>query len=61
MKIARQDCPVCGSENIKADYLYCDESSAWRSITCEECSMCWNEVYEFSHNEDVVTCAELEF
>lgn len=61
MKIARETCPVCGSKKLEASYLYCDEEEAWRTITCEECGMCWNEVYAFSHNEDVVTCARLEF
>jgi predicted nucleic-acid-binding Zn-ribbon protein len=61
MKIAREDCPKCGSKNITADYLYCDDIEAWRTITCKDCKFMWNEIYVFDHNEDVVTCATLDF
>ena len=61
MKIATTVCPVCGSENLIAGYLNCDEEEAWRTVTCVDCSMCWDEVYVFSHNADVVTCAKLDF
>ena len=62
MDIAAERCPRCGLRNyLIAGYLMCDEDSAWRNITCENCGMTWNEVYRFSHNEDVVTCTKLEF
>ena len=61
MKIATDKCPVCGSKELKAFYLNVDESSTWRTITCNDCGMCWNEVYTFSHNEDIVTNATLDF
>jgi predicted RNA-binding Zn-ribbon protein involved in translation (DUF1610 family) len=60
MRIASQNCLNCGSKDITADYLNCDEVSAWRTIECNECGFQWNEVYTFSHNEDIVTCAKLE-
>lgn len=59
MKIASQKCLQCGSRDIRGHYMNCDEESAWRTIECEKCGFQWNEVFTFSHNEDVVTCAEL--
>ena len=61
MKIATNECPTCHENNLKAGYLNCDKDSAWRTITCETCGMCWNEVYTFSHNADIVTDAPLGF
>ena len=61
MKIATEKCPKCGSKKLEAAHLNCDEAEAWRTITCENCGMCWDEVYTFSHNADVVTTAELDF
>lgn len=40
--------------------MNCDEEEAWRTIECKDCGFQWNEVYTFSHNEDIVTCAKLE-
>ena len=61
MKIMTEECPKCGSDELEADYLNCDETTAWRTITCPRCKFMYNEVFTFSHNEDIVTCAELEF
>ena len=54
-------CPVCGCELLEYGDFYHDGLSFWQTAECTECHMMWNEVYEFSHNEDVVTCATLDF
>lgn len=60
MKIASEKCLQCGSDELRAHHVYCDEDTAWRTIDCKDCGFQWNEVYTFSHNEDIVTCAKLD-
>jgi formate dehydrogenase maturation protein FdhE len=61
MNIARETCPKCESDSIVAEFLNCDETEAWRTIACMDCDFMWNEIFTFSHNEDIVTCAKLDF
>lgn len=53
-------CPECGSETISGASGNMDDPAFWRTMRCRDCEYSWNEVYFFSHNEDVNTCKMLD-
>jgi hypothetical protein len=60
-KMAEQlsDCPKCGGAIVAGDTEF-EGSLCWRSMECENCSWEYREVYEFSLNETLDDCIELD-
>ena len=54
-------CPKCGKERIMGEYANWDGNEIWRTVYCQDCGFKWNEIYTFSHNEDVNNCKKLDF
>jgi DNA-directed RNA polymerase subunit RPC12/RpoP len=46
------ECPKCKSTAIPAEQFDVEGGIAWRAIRCEDCGFEWQEVFEFSHNEN---------
>ena len=50
-----QGCPVCGSSEVTGDsWEMCAASAqSWQEVCCDDCGSSWDDVYRFSHRENV--------
>jgi predicted nucleic-acid-binding Zn-ribbon protein len=45
-------CPKCGNDEPIYGHLDMDGDTVWQDVTCIGCGFKWQEVYEFTHNEN---------
>lgn len=55
MSAAEMVCPVCGSSEVTGDSWEMDAAAAqsWQEVSCDDCGSSWEDVYRFSHRENV--------
>ncbi len=47
------NCPVCNSSKIIGGNIDNEDGECWQEVECESCKSSWQEVYNFSHIENL--------
>jgi transcription elongation factor Elf1 len=57
------NCPICGSGDIASGTLQMYDKMVWCTVECEDCDATWNEVFSFTHSENLraAGAAQVEF
>lgn len=55
MSAGEMVCPVCWSSEVTGDSWEMDAAAAqsWQEVSCDDCGSSWDDVYRFSHRENV--------